>query len=107
LATRPHPPRFIFTHPAALIWKGLLHPHSNTGVTHPNKEELTVKEGKMTKKLWIASAVYLVFAALPIAVRATVYSGSPGTGLLVFALACGLYTTTVLLGMIFIDYAKR
>jgi hypothetical protein len=61
----------------------------------------------MTKKLWIASAVYLVFAAVPIAVGVVVYSGSPGTGLLALALACGLYTTILLLGMIFIDYAKK
>jgi hypothetical protein len=61
----------------------------------------------MTTKLWIASAVYLVFAAVPIAVGAAVYSGSPGTGLLAFALASGIYTTILLLGTIFIDYAKK
>ncbi len=60
----------------------------------------------MTGKLWIVSAIYVLFVALPssLVMGATVEGW---LGFIAFVGACGLYATMLLLVMGLIDYARR
>jgi hypothetical protein len=59
----------------------------------------------MTAKLWIVSAVYIFFVAIPVSIMTGVVGGL--LGFAAFVGACGLYATVLLLVMGLIDYAKR
>jgi len=60
----------------------------------------------MTRKLWIVSAIYGIFVALPssVVMGATV---DGWLGFVVFVGSCGFYATILLLVMGLIDYARR
>jgi len=69
----------------------------------------TVNKGRgnrMNTKLWMVTAVYEVFVALPSAVMTGIEIGGI-LGFLTFVSLTGLYVTALLLVMGLIDYARR
>jgi len=60
----------------------------------------------MTRKLWIVSAIYVLFVALPSSVVMGV-TVEGWLGFVAFVGSCGLYATMLLLVMGLIDYARR
>ena len=61
----------------------------------------------MTVKLWIVSAIYVIFVALPSSLLMGWLADSWLGFLLAFLGSCGLYATILLLVMGLIDYARR